>query len=136
MGGAVQGDTYRNVLYENPGHGNSWLKLKLIGQKANRAAIGARLKLSIANRGTDRNLHRVVGSGGSFGASPLRQEIGLANADRIDQLEILWPGSGTRQVLTNLPIKTLITIREGETNVSVNRQSPTPFRKRSAHHHH
>ena len=27
VGGAVEGDTYRNVLFENPGHGNSWVKL-------------------------------------------------------------------------------------------------------------
>ena len=54
MGGALEGDTYRNVLFENPGHGNGWVKLKLIGEKANRAAIGARLKLTFVDSGKKR----------------------------------------------------------------------------------
>ena len=53
MGGALEGDTYRNVLFENPGHGNNWVKLKLIGEKANRAAIGARLKLTFVDFGKE-----------------------------------------------------------------------------------
>ena len=40
-GGAVPGDRYHNVLFQNPGHGNNWLTVKLVGQKTNRAAIGA-----------------------------------------------------------------------------------------------
>ena len=38
MGGAFQGDGYRRVLFENPGHGNNWIKLKLVGVKSNRSA--------------------------------------------------------------------------------------------------
>ena len=30
-GGAVPGDRYHNVLFQNPGQGNHWLTLKLIG---------------------------------------------------------------------------------------------------------
>ena len=46
MGGAVPGDQYHNILFQNPGHENNWLTLKLIGKKTNRAAIrsvGSRL---------------------------------------------------------------------------------------------
>ena len=41
MGGTTNGDKYHNVLFENPGQGNHWLTVKLIGQKTNRATIGA-----------------------------------------------------------------------------------------------
>ena len=44
-GGAVNGDKYHNVLFQNPGQGNHWLTVKLIGRKTNRAAIGARIKV-------------------------------------------------------------------------------------------
>ena len=43
-GGAANGDKYHNVLFQNPGQGNHWLTLKLVGKKTNRAAIGARIK--------------------------------------------------------------------------------------------
>ena len=138
IGGALEGDTYRNALFENPGHGNSWMKLKLIGVKANRAAVGARLKLTFTEAGQKREVHRVVGSGGSFGASSLRQEIGVGKAERIEELVVDWPGSGTRQVFTNLPTRVVITIREGDEKVNVKAQSPAPFKVEQGHenHHH
>ena len=36
MGGALSSDVYPNVLLLNPGHDNGWLKLRLVGTKANR----------------------------------------------------------------------------------------------------
>src|SRR5206468_869601 len=48
VGGAVPGDTYSNVLFRNPGNGAHWLRVKLVGRKTNRAAIGARIKAVIA----------------------------------------------------------------------------------------
>ena len=44
-GGAINGDKYHNVLFQNPGQGNNWLTVKLAGTKTNRAAIGARIKV-------------------------------------------------------------------------------------------
>ena len=38
MGGALPGDKYHNVLFQNPGQGNNWLTVKLVGKKTNRAA--------------------------------------------------------------------------------------------------
>ena len=36
MGGAVDGDKCHNALFENPGQGNHWLTVKLVGKKTNR----------------------------------------------------------------------------------------------------
>ena len=76
VGGAFAGDHYPNQLFANPGHGNHWLKLKLEGVQSNRAAIGTRIKVVTQTAAGEREIHRTVGSGGSFGGSPLRQEIG------------------------------------------------------------
>lgn len=102
LGGAFSGDNYGNVLFENPGNLNAWVKIQLQGVRANRPGIGARLKLTLTGPDGERIVHRTVGTGGSFGSSPLRQEIGLGNATRIKELVIQWPGSGTRQVLRDL----------------------------------
>ena len=69
-----------------------------MGVKSNRAAIGARIKITVENEEkTRRSIYRTVGSGGSFGASPLAQHIGLGKSARIVELEIWWPASNTRQ---------------------------------------
>jgi hypothetical protein len=136
MGGALSGDTYRNVLYENPGHGNNWIKIKLVGERSNRPGLGAKLKLTIHEAGRERTLYRTVSSGGSFGASPLRQEIGLGQATRVEQLEILWPGTGSGQSFTNLPVNALLTITEDRPEYQTTQQKPAPLRRSPAPHHH
>ena len=49
VGGATPGDAHAMRLFENPGHGNDWITLKLVGVKTNRAAIGARIKVTVAD---------------------------------------------------------------------------------------
>jgi hypothetical protein len=111
MGGATNGDRYHNILFQNPGQGNNWLTVKLVGKKTNRAAIGARIKVVTAG---DKPLtvHRHVSSGSSFGANPLQQTIGLAKAERIVSFEISWPASGTTQVFHDLAVNQAIKVTE------------------------
>ena len=114
MGGAYVGDTSFNVLYHNPGSTNRWLKLKLEGTKSNRAAIGARINVTVQTPNGPRHIYRTVTSGSSFGNNPLRQEIGLGNATKIESVEIKWPASGIRQELTGLELDHLYHVREGD----------------------
>jgi hypothetical protein len=111
LGGIINGDKYHNVLFQNPGQGNHWLTVKLIGQKTNRAAIGARIKVVTAGE-PPRTVHRHVSSGSSFGANPLRQTIGLTGADRVALLQIDWPTSGTTQVFRDIAADQAIEITE------------------------
>ncbi|MBN8247692.1 MAG: CRTAC1 family protein, partial [Verrucomicrobia bacterium] len=129
LGGAFEGDAYPNALFENPGHGHHWVKLQVIGTRANRSAIGARIHIQASGPDGPRTLHRTVSSGGSFGASPLRQEIGLGRCTSLDRVEVTWPGSGARQAFTHLPTGTLIRIREGDPAPAITQLTPTPFRK-------
>ena len=110
-GGAVAGDKYHNLLFQNPGQGNHWLTLKLVGKKTNRSAIGARIKVVTAGN-QPLTIRRVISTGSSFGANPLQQTIGLAQANRIASLEIDWPTSGTTQTFRDIPADQAIEVTE------------------------
>lgn len=114
MGGAVPGDQHNARLFENPGNGNDWISVHLIGVKSNRAAVGARIRLSIDNAGMTRDIYRTVGSGGSFGASPHEQHIGLGKSARIVSIEVWWPAGNTRQTFTNVGKNQFVELREGD----------------------
>jgi hypothetical protein len=115
MGGAFTGDGARNALYHNPGNPtNHFVKLKLVGAKANRAAIGARVKVTVQTASGPRELHRTVGNGGAFGANPLRLEVGLGDATAITAVDIRWPGSDTRQTVRGLERDRAYEIREDQ----------------------
>lgn len=114
MGGAYSGDVYPNLLFQNPGHGNHWINLKLEGRKSNRSAIGAGIKITVGTQADRREIHRIVSSGGSFGANSLQQEIGLGSAEKIEKLEIFWPTSGMRQRFTNVDVDAFYHLREGD----------------------
>jgi tetratricopeptide (TPR) repeat protein len=117
VGGAVPGDAHAFRLFENPGNGNDWINLKLIGVKSNRSAIGARIKVTVENEGkTTRFIYRTVGSGGSFGASPLEQHIGLGKSARILNIEVRWPASNTRQNFADVEKDQFLEIKELATN--------------------
>ncbi len=111
MGGAVDGDQYHNILFQNPGQGNHSLTVKLVGVKSNRAAIGARIKV-VTDGEHPQTLHRHVTSGSSFGANPLEQTIGLGTAQKVAQLEVYWPTTGTTQVFRDLAADQSIEITE------------------------
>ncbi|MBI1840520.1 MAG: CRTAC1 family protein [Verrucomicrobia bacterium] len=113
VGGAYPGDHYRNALFLNPGNTNHWLKLKLEGVTSNRAAIGARIQVNVSTAGVARSIHKTVNSGGSFGCSPLRQEIGLGQATSIDSIEVYWPATRQRQKLTGFALDRAYRIQEG-----------------------
>src|SRR4051812_40984424 len=114
VGGAYPGDTFFDALFVNPGGTNKWLYLKLQGRQSNRAAIGARIKVITESAGRTREIHRVVGSGGSFGSNPLRQEIGLASPEKIARVEVWWPKTGLTNQFERLEPNALYQITEGE----------------------
>ena len=118
MGGAYPGDAYYNSLYMNPGQeNNNWVSILLEGVKSNRSAIGAHITINFTEAGRKRTVYRDVNSGGSFGASPLRQEIGIGKAKIIDELIIKWPTSGTVQVFKNIKPCLFLSIKENSDQV-------------------
>jgi tetratricopeptide (TPR) repeat protein len=133
VGGAAIGDAHAFRLFENPGHGNDWLGVKLVGVRSNRAAIGARIKVTVEDAaGARRSITRTVNSGGSFGASPFEQHIGLGKASRVAEVEVRWPASGTRQLFADVPKNQIIQIRENTDGYTRVTRAPLPLGGRRA----
>jgi hypothetical protein len=98
VGGVTPGDRHAMRVFENPGHGNDWLAVKLVGVKTTKTAIGATLTVTVTDgAGASRRVYRTVGTGSSFGSSPLLQHVGLGKDARRVDVDVWWPVSGTRQ---------------------------------------
>ncbi len=146
IGGAFRGDIANNVLFENPGHGNHWITLKLEGVRSNRAAIGTRIKVSVDLKEGRRDIYTTVSTGGSFGASSLQQEIGLSQATSIHAIEITWPASRKTQVFKDVGMDQilrviedqpdLIPVKANPVSLSVQTVLPKHSEKTDRHHHH
>ncbi len=123
IGGAFPSDGFTNALYENPGNDARWLTLRLVGRGANRFGVGARIEVRVVEKAgagkRKRSIHRLVGSGGSFGGSSLQQEIGLGNAIRVDGIKIRWPGNGTEQMYPPVAMDRIYEAIEGEPELRV-----------------
>jgi len=120
IGGAYIGDAYHNALFLNPGQGNNnWISLKLEGTRSNRQGIGSKITISITENGKQRIIYREVNSGGSFGASPLRQTIGIGAATIIDEIKIVWPASGTGQLFKNVKPNQFLKITEDKQETEI-----------------
>jgi FG-GAP-like repeat/ASPIC and UnbV len=132
LGGGFPGDQAHSVLFQNPGHGRHWLKVKLVGTRTNRSAIGTRIRAEVKARdGSLRSIHRVIGNNGSFGGNSLVEFLGLGDATSVSRLTITWPRSRIPQVLTDIAADQLITITEGTDSFKSIHQSPlkTPDRR-------
>lgn len=94
--------------------------------KCNRLALNARVR---ATAGNLVQLGEVM-SGGSYPSqNDLRIHFGLADHNRVDKTEILWP-DGTRETLINLNADRFYTVQEGSGVVAVSspaRSTRLPF---------
>jgi hypothetical protein len=131
LGGALAGDIYEDVLFENPiGQDQSWMVIKCRGVKSNTAAIGARVILTVSTPKGKRKIYRTVSTGGSFGSSSLQLEIGLGDATAIDALEITWPHtSRPQQTFENLELNRYMEVTEGNAELVYLKIHAVSFKK-------
>ncbi|MDQ2776011.1 MAG: CRTAC1 family protein [Acidobacteriota bacterium] len=94
----------RNDLTGN----NRSIKVKLIGTKSNRSAIGARV---VAHYGNKKQAQEVLSQASFYSANDQRLHFGLGAAEKAD-LDIRWPNGATERV-TGVPAGHLVIIREG-----------------------
>ena len=87
---------------------NHWLKVKLIGVKSNRSAIGARVT---AHYGGKMQAQEVTAQASFYSANDLRVHFGLGTAQTVN-LDIRWP-NGSVEKIANAPVDRLLTVREG-----------------------
>ena len=137
MGGAYKGDAFHNSFYLNPGQNlkNNWISIDMV-RKKNLNVIGTKIKVTCQVNGKLIHIYRDVNSGGSFGSSPLRREIGIGQANVIDELTIQWHPDGKAQVFRDLKPNQFLRIYEGENQIEVVPLKSTNFELRSLHQHH
>ena len=112
MGGAFPGDRFYDALYDNPGFGNNYLAVRLIGKVSNRFGMGARICVITSDGEQESKVYRTVNGGGTFGCNPLTRWFGLGKADRVDRVEIFWPATGATQIVENIDANQTIQIEE------------------------
>ncbi len=105
-----------SLLHNIGGNTQNWIKLKLVGTKCNRSAIGARARVI-----TGRHIQMdEVHSGASvMSQSDLRLHFGLGKAVTVDAIEIKWPTTQKIERFTQVNANQIITVREGNGIVSV-----------------
>jgi hypothetical protein len=132
MGGAFPVDKYLDALFENPGFGNNFVSIELVGVESNRFGLGSRIRVDVEENGQTRSIYRWVNSGGSFGCNSLRQQIGLGKATRVKRLEVFWPTSNQTQTFDDLPVNCIVRVTEGANKYLETKLQPTEFARRRA----
>jgi hypothetical protein len=90
----------------------NWIKVKAVGTKSNRSAIGARIYCTAEIGGNARRQMDEVRSGGSYiSQSDLRVHFGLGDAKSVD-IEVHWP-SGTVTKMAGIGVNQIVKIVEG-----------------------
>jgi len=88
---------------------NSWLKIKCIGTKSNRSAIGARVRV-VTGRHSQMN---EVLSGSSFlSQNDFRLHFGLGQAKQADLVEVRWP-LGLVESFKDIAANQMLVLQEG-----------------------
>jgi enediyne biosynthesis protein E4 len=96
-------------LLRNDLRGNHhWLKIKLMGTKSNRSAIGARI---VVHYGTKKQAQEVMSQSSFYSSNDPRLHFGLGSATIAD-IEIRWP-SGLQEKLKAVEADQLIVVKEG-----------------------
>jgi hypothetical protein len=100
-----------SLLRNDGGNKQNWIKLKLVGVKCNRTAIGARARVVTGKHSQMDEVH----SGASvMSQSDLRLHFGLGKAETVDLIEIKWPTTQKIERFTHVKSNQILTIREGE----------------------
>jgi hypothetical protein len=99
------------VMMNRTSNRNHWIILNLVGVKSNRDGLGAKVKITTAKGSQHNQSSTAVGYSSS---SDKRVHFGLGTAALVDRIEIAWP-SGIRQVLTQVMVDQILTVKEGVT---------------------
>ena len=99
-----------SLLRNDGGNKNNWIKIKLIGTKCNRTAIGARVRVVTGKHSQMDEVH----SGTSvMSQSDLRLHFGLGQAKTVDFIEVKWPTTWKIEKFEHVQANQILTIKEG-----------------------
>jgi enediyne biosynthesis protein E4 len=97
-----------SLLRNDVSGGGHWLKVKLVGTRSNKSAIGAVVTVTY---GEHRQAQAVMAASGYLSSGDRRLHFGLGKAEMAD-VEIAWP-NGTRESFKATRANQLITVKEG-----------------------
>jgi enediyne biosynthesis protein E4 len=99
-----------SLLRNDGGNAQNWIKIKLIGTKCNRTAIGTRVRVVTGKHAQMDEVH----SGSSvMSQGDLRLHFGLGKAQMVDLIEVKWPTTQKIEKFTQVKVNQILTIREG-----------------------
>jgi len=99
-----------SLLRNDVKNDNHWLKLKLIGTRSNRTALGARVTVTAGGR---RQVQEVLSQSSFYSQNDLRLHFGLGAATHADVVDIRWP-LGLTEVYRNVAANQIISFVEGK----------------------
>jgi post-segregation antitoxin (ccd killing protein) len=99
---------------------NHWLKIKLVGVKSNRSAIGARVTVEYDKK---RQAQEVLAQSSYLSVNDRRLHFGLGKALTANA-EIRWP-NGNKETISNIAANQLVIIQEG-TGIISSQRFPLP----------
>jgi hypothetical protein len=97
------------LLRNDQNLGHNWLRLKLVGAKTNRDAIGTWIRVRVGEHVLWR---QVMPARSYLSQSELPVSIGLGSASQADEIEVIWIG-GERQQVTIPAVNTTTVVAEG-----------------------
>lgn len=116
----------QTLLYTNVSPRNNWIKIRCVGNKSNRSALGTKIVVKTTKKQLAQQVRHVFAQTGHAAQNSLTQHFGLGSISMVDSIIIQWP-SGKRQVLVDKAANQLITVVEANTKVEEeNDNSATP----------
>ena len=100
-----------SLLHNVGGNKQNWIKVKLVGKKCNRSAIGARVSVTT---GAHTQMDEVHSGTSVMSQSDLRLHFGLGKAEVVDAITVKWPTTQKLERFTQVKANQILTIREGD----------------------
>jgi len=87
---------------------NNWLKVKLIGTKSNRSAIGARVQVKNGER---LQVQEVTSQSSYYSHNDLSLHFGMGTSQKASQIEVRWP-NGQTEIVKDIAANQTVRIKE------------------------
>jgi enediyne biosynthesis protein E4 len=100
-----------SLLRNDGGNKQNWIKIKLVGTKCNRTAIGARVRVIT---GKHIQMDEVHSGASVMSQSDLRLHFGLGKIETVDAIEVKWPTTQKIERFTQVKANQILSIREGD----------------------
>jgi hypothetical protein len=98
-----------SLLRNVGGNKQNWIKIKLVGTRCNRTAIGARVRVAT---GKHIQMDEVNSGTSVMSQNDLRLHFGLGKLETVDSIEVKWPTTQKIERFEQIKANQILTIRE------------------------